>query len=83
MSTEYAGTTVTQERHPHLDTLCVFLHPCKHSENMKEIISRLQMKAKTDNDRNLNVQMYLAIFLRFISNVTPTIEITSISPTSD
>mmetsp|Transcript_37918 Transcript_37918/g.62919 ORF Transcript_37918/g.62919 Transcript_37918/m.62919 type:complete len:267 (+) Transcript_37918:76-876(+) len=83
VSPEYAGTTVTAERHPHLDIQCVFVHPCKHSENMKEIISRLQMNAKTANDQNLNVQMYLAIFLNFISNVVPTIEITTITPTFD
>jgi ubiquitin-like-conjugating enzyme ATG3 len=69
ISEDHAKKTVTFTNHPHLGIPCAFIHPCKHAPVMKKIIQRL-----ADSGKDLRVDMYLFLFLKFISAVIPTIE---------
>lgn len=82
---DYAQKTVTMERHPHIpDCPHASIHPCQHSKVMKTIVRNLISasdeqasqkdaaveEAGTDAP---SVEMYLFIFLKFISSMIPTI----------
>ncbi len=69
ISEDHAKKTVTIESHPHLNFPCAFIHPCKHSAVMKKIVGRMLENGKTPR-----VDLYLFLFLKFISAVIPTIE---------
>ncbi|OMH84886.1 Autophagy-related protein 3 [Zancudomyces culisetae] len=69
ISQEHAKKTVTIEPHPHLPTQQASIHPCKHANVMKKII-----EMSIEGDREVRVEQYLIIFLKFISTVLPTIE---------
>lgn len=45
------------------------MHPCRHAEVMKKIISTVE-----EGGRELDVHVYLIIFLKFVQAVIPTIE---------
>lgn len=50
----------------------VSIHPCKHADVIQAIINRLQ---KTSNQQEaISVELYLLIFLKFMSSVVPTID---------
>eukprot|EP01097_Dermamoeba_algensis_P002552 TRINITY_DN2014_c0_g4_i2.p1 TRINITY_DN2014_c0_g4~~TRINITY_DN2014_c0_g4_i2.p1 ORF type:complete len:160 (-),score=6.75 TRINITY_DN2014_c0_g4_i2:75-554(-) len=82
---DHAFKTVTIDKHPHLGfflyevfkTLfnivlgvpCAYVHPCKHAELMKKIVHR-----HLENGREPRVDLYLILFLKFMSAVIPTIE---------
>jgi len=74
--TDYANKTVTMEAHPHIFGLsCASIHPCQHGKVMKTIVRNLI--AATDNGEGEaegpSVEMYLFIFLKFVSSIIPTI----------
>ncbi|XP_025419669.1 ubiquitin-like-conjugating enzyme ATG3 [Sipha flava] len=70
ISQDYAKKTVTMESHPHVPgPSMASIHPCKHADIMKKLIHMV-----TDEGRNLEVHMYLIIFLKFVQSVIPTIE---------
>lgn len=69
-SQDHAKKTVTMESHPHLGLTMASIHPCRHSNVMKRIIDNLAEKGRDE----LQVHMYLMIFLKFVSAVIPTIE---------
>lgn len=70
ISSDYAKKTVTMEDHPHIPgppMACV--HPCRHAEVMKKIIQTVE-----EGGKELDVHLYLIIFLKFVQAVIPTIE---------
>lgn len=75
--TDYANKTVTMEAHPHLSGPHASIHPCKHGAVMKTIVRNLvSMTTKDGNiekDVGPAVEMYLFIFLKFVSSIIPTI----------
>ncbi|KAJ2242224.1 E2-like enzyme [Coemansia sp. RSA 455] len=70
ISEDHAKKTVTIETHPHLAVQQASIHPCKHAHVMKKIIER----AVESGRREIRVDQYLVIFLKFMSSVLPTIE---------
>ncbi|KAJ1896306.1 E2-like enzyme [Kickxella alabastrina] len=70
ISEDHAKKTVTIETHPHLAVQQASIHPCKHAHVMKKIIER----AVDSGRREIRVDQYLVIFLKFMSSVLPTIE---------
>ncbi|KAJ1942062.1 E2-like enzyme, partial [Linderina pennispora] len=70
ISEDHARKTVTIETHPHLSLQMASIHPCKHAHVMRKIIER----ALESGRREIRVDQYLVIFLKFMSSVLPTIE---------
>ncbi|XP_039263722.1 ubiquitin-like-conjugating enzyme ATG3 [Styela clava] len=70
ISQDHVNKTVTIEPHPHLPppNMCS-VHPCRHAEVMKKI-----MQAVEDGGGELQVDMYLLVFLKLVQAVIPTIE---------
>lgn len=69
ISQDHAQKTVTIDTHPHMQTSCAYIHPCKHSSVMKKIILR-----QAECGKESRVDQYLFLFLKFLSAVIPTIE---------
>lgn len=69
ISQDHANKTVTIEPHPHLNVSQASIHPCKHSNVMKKIIDHL-----VENGKELRVDQYLILFLKFVSAIIPTID---------
>jgi ubiquitin-like-conjugating enzyme ATG3 len=69
---DYANRTVTIENHPHVSGPHASIHPCQHGKVMKTIVRNL-MKATADGDEGPSVNLYLFIFLKFVSSMIPTI----------
>ncbi|KAA6375409.1 MAG: putative autophagy protein 3 [Streblomastix strix] len=70
MSEDHARKTVTIEPHPHLGTMMMSIHPCKHASLMKTMVDRMK-----DSGKTLGVEQYFFTFLKFISSIVPTLEI--------
>jgi ubiquitin-like-conjugating enzyme ATG3 len=81
---DYANKTVTMEPHPHVSGPQASIHPCQHGKVMKAIVKNLikatdkQNVAKEEDDeaglrQGPSVEMYLFIFLKFVSSMIPTI----------
>jgi ubiquitin-like-conjugating enzyme ATG3 len=77
---DYANKTVTIEGHPHVAGPHASIHPCQHGKVMKTIVRNLiratdQKKASTSGEsasEGPSVEMYLFIFLKFVSSIIPT-----------
>ncbi|KAL7486066.1 hypothetical protein ACHAW6_011665 [Cyclotella cf. meneghiniana] len=72
---DYANKTVTMEYHPHVAGVHASIHPCQHGAVMKTIVKNL-MKGSEDSGEQKggpSVEMYLFIFLKFVSSMIPTI----------
>ena len=70
ISEDHAKKTVTFETHPHIPgTLMASIHPCRHAEVMKKLISLM-----AESGKELEVYSYLMVFLKFVQSVIPTIE---------
>lgn len=71
ISQDHAKKTVTMEQHPNLPGTgpMASIHPCRHADVMKKLI---QMVA--ESGKELEVHMYIMIFLKFVQAVIPTIE---------
>lgn len=69
ISQDHAKKTVTMETHPHINTVMATVHPCRHAEVMKKIISTVE-----DGGHQLQVFSYLIIFLKLVQSVIPTLE---------
>jgi len=69
ISQDHAKKTVTMEPHPHLSVTQASIHPCKHSNVMKRIIDHL-----VESGKDLRVDQYLILFLKFVSAIIPTID---------
>ena len=84
---DYANRTVTIENHPHLSGHHASIHPCQHGKVMKTIVRNLMREGekkngggKSDSEEDKSggsggpsVEMYLFIFLKFVSSMIPTI----------
>jgi ubiquitin-like-conjugating enzyme ATG3 len=77
---DYANKTVTMESHPHVAGPQASIHPCQHAKVMKAIVRNLIKKNSNSEDQEGNaavvgpsVEMYLFIFLKFVSSMIPTI----------
>jgi len=66
---DYTHKTVTIDQHPNLNSQWAGVHPCRHSEMMKRMMDRM-----AENGKVVKVDLYLYLFLKFISAVIPTIE---------
>ena len=66
---EYQNETVTFTEHPHLGVKQVSIHPCKHSEVMKNLINKAQ-----ENGGKIEPHQALFVFLKFMSSIMPTVE---------
>lgn len=75
--TDYANKTVTIEVHPHVSGPHASIHPCKHGKVMKTIVDNLMSSQQQETDGNEqsgpSIEMYLFIFLKFVSSIIPTI----------
>ena len=69
---DYAHRTVTIETHPHVHGPHASIHPCQHGAVMKTIVKNLT-KDNADESDGPSVEMYLFIFLKFVSSMIPTI----------
>lgn len=69
ISQDHAKKTVTMETHPHISTVMASVHPCRHAEVMKRIMTNYE-----EGGKELQVTSYLIIFLKFVQSVIPTIE---------
>ena len=81
---DYANRTVTIETHPHVAGPHASIHPCQHGAVMKTIVRNLMASsedASTKEGANYgagaakapSIEMYLFIFLKFVSSIIPTI----------
>ena len=69
---DYANKTVTMESHPHVSGPHASIHPCQHGKVMKAIVKNL-IKSTEEGSLGPSVEMYLFIFLKFVSSMIPTI----------
>jgi ubiquitin-like-conjugating enzyme ATG3 len=69
ISQDHAKKTVTMENHPHIPAVMASVHPCRHAEVMKKIISTVE-----EGGKELQVHSYLIIFLKLVQSVIPTLE---------
>lgn len=69
ISEDHANKTVTIEQFPHSNLSLVSIHPCKHANVMKLLIERSE-----GNNKEVRVDQYLMIFLKFMSCIIPTID---------
>ncbi|KAJ3008459.1 Arabinose-proton symporter (Arabinose transporter) [Thoreauomyces humboldtii] len=71
ISQDHAQKTVTIEPHPHESVSMASIHPCKHANVMKRIIDQMM---EGGAGKELRVDQYLLLFLKFVASVLPTIE---------
>mmetsp|Transcript_3590 Transcript_3590/g.6027 ORF Transcript_3590/g.6027 Transcript_3590/m.6027 type:complete len:314 (+) Transcript_3590:134-1075(+) len=72
--TDYANRTVTIENHPHVSGPHASIHPCQHGKVMKTIVRNLIKSSDGDDgEEGPSVNLYLFIFLKFVSSIIPTI----------
>eukprot|EP00985_Skeletonema_marinoi_P023656 scaffold15870_cov109-Skeletonema_marinoi.AAC.1 len=70
---DYAHRTVTIENHPHVHGPHASIHPCQHGAVMKTIVRNLTKDQAEGEESGPNVEVYLFIFLKFVSSMIPTI----------
>lgn len=72
---DYAHRTVTVENHPHVSGPHASIHPCQHGAVMKTIVKNLTRDSGNGDgkDDGPSVEMYIFIFLKFVSSMIPTI----------
>jgi ubiquitin-like-conjugating enzyme ATG3 len=73
---DYANRTVTIDPHPHTSGPHASIHPCQHGAVMKTIVRNLTKSAEEGveaSGKPPSVEMYLFIFLKFVSSIVPTI----------
>lgn len=69
ISQDHARKTVTIEQHPFLSLQMASIHPCKHAPLMKKMIEHYDSEG-----RDIQVNQYIILFLKFMSSVLPTVE---------
>jgi len=72
---DYANRTVTIDPHPHVGGPHASIHPCQHGAVMKTIVKNLTKAVEGGGGEvdEPSVEMYLFIFLKFVSSIIPTI----------
>lgn len=73
--------TVSIDPHPFLKAACISIHPCRHAETMKRLMThmrnRYEAKHADSEEKETFVfptHMAFFLFLKFISSVVPTID---------
>ena len=77
--------TVTVDPHPFLHAPCISIHPCRHAETMKRILTRIGDRFAYEQEEEgvpeaeripfiFPTDQALFVFLKFISSVVPTIK---------
>lgn len=69
---DYANRTVTVENHPNVSGPHASIHPCQHGAVMKTIVKNLTKEGEGGKGVP-TVDLYLFIFLKFVSSMIPTI----------
>ena len=69
ISADHAHKTVTVEPHIHTGIVSASIHPCRHSEVMKRFMTKFE-----ESGKQMTVDGYLFLFLKFMSAVIPTIQ---------
>jgi len=69
ISADHAHKTVTVEPHIHTGIVSASIHPCRHSEVMKRFMTKFE-----ESGKQITVDGYLFLFLKFMSAVIPTIQ---------
>merc|ERR1712173_527304 len=69
ISADHAHKTVTVEPHIHTGIVAASIHPCRHSEVMKRFMTKFE-----ESGKQMAVDEYLFLFLKFMSAVIPTIQ---------
>lgn len=69
ISKDHVGETVTIKPHPHIGLPYASIHPCRHADVMKKIVKNM-----LNSGREPRSDLYLFIFLKFLSAVIPSIE---------
>ncbi|ELP91087.1 hypothetical protein EIN_268330 [Entamoeba invadens IP1] len=69
LSATHAGQTATTDTHPFLEIKEIYIHPCRHAQVMKKRVDEMVKEGK-----NPRVDLYLMIFLKFLTTVIPTME---------
>jgi ubiquitin-like-conjugating enzyme ATG3 len=64
IESDYINRTVTYEKHPHIPLMLISIHPCKHSNVMKKLMKQ---------NKKIDLDNYIFIFLKFISSIIPNI----------
>lgn len=71
---DYANRTVTIDPHPHIVGPHASIHPCQHGAVMRTIVKNLTKAVGGEEAaKPPSVEMYLFIFLKFVSSIIPTI----------
>jgi hypothetical protein len=66
---DYVAKTATIESHPHTGEAHLSIHPCRHAQTMRRLVEN--MIAGGDIPP---VEIYLFVFLKFVSSMIPTVE---------
>lgn len=67
---DYVSKTATLEKHPHQGGgPFISIHPCRHAQTMKRLVDEMATVGGAPS-----IELYMFIFLKFISSVIPTIE---------
>ncbi|XBW34606.1 hypothetical protein QEN19_000172 [Hanseniaspora menglaensis] len=77
VSPEYRKKTATIENLPIFDNKIpsISIHPCKHGNVMKLLMSKMkESRSIVSEGKDLTVDSYLVIFLKFMNSVIPTME---------
>jgi len=69
ISADHAHKTVTVEPHIHTGIVAASIHPCRHSEVMKRFMTKFE-----ESGKQMSVDGYMFLFLKFMSAVIPTIQ---------
>lgn len=70
MELDFVGSVATLIPHPITGVMNVSIHPCRHAEVMANLIQRYE--AKMTGDQQFSTKEYLAIFLRLLGSIFPT-----------
>lgn len=66
---DYVAKTATIEAHPHSGEAYLSIHPCRHAQTMRRLVENMIAGGDVPP-----VELYLFIFLKFISSMIPTID---------
>ena len=66
---DYVAKTATIEAHPHSGEAYLSIHPCRHAHTMRRLVETMIAGGDVPP-----VELYLFIFLKFISSMIPTID---------
>ena len=66
---DYISKTATIEAHPHSGEAYLSIHPCRHAHTMRRLVENMIASGDVPP-----IELYLFIFIKFISSMIPTID---------